>query len=211
MSISFLMTANSAFGVPWGGHPSDIGPYSHQITERAQVALLSAASPANRIVEQLSPEANPNAPLEEQLYNARAAFKLRIANVAMHLDQTWRKRFFAQLDHLLDVNEWDKRDLPVTEQSFATLLRMLLLVKPKLRPGLGATSGGNIIAAWTVSKDRLTIECLPADEVRWVVVHYLDGERETGAGQVTLTRLINVLSPYNPNRWFANDGSETPA
>src|SRR5580704_16658355 len=41
--------------------------------------------------------------LEEQLYDALAAFKVRTASVAMHLDREWRSRLFRQLDSLLAV------------------------------------------------------------------------------------------------------------
>ncbi len=93
------------------------------------------------------------APLEERLYNAQAACKIRTATVAMHLDHDWRIRFFRQLDNLMDIDNWEKDDLPVTDASFATLLRMLLFIRPKRRPGLGITNDGNIIAAWTAGKN----------------------------------------------------------
>ncbi len=141
--------------------------------------------------------------LEEQLYNARAACKLQIASVAMHLDQDWRSRFFAQLDNLLDFDEWDDKDLPVTDTSFKTLLRLLLLIRAKRRPGLGATSDGHIIAAWTAGANRLTIECLPEDQIRWIVIYHIDGERESAAGQTSIERVAEVLSPYQSKQWFS--------
>jgi hypothetical protein len=143
--------------------------------------------------------------LEERLYDARAACKIRTATVAMHLDHDWRIRFFRQLDNLMDIDNWEKDDLPVTNASFGTLLRMLLFIRPKRRPGLGITNDGNIIAAWTVGKDRLTIECRAADQVRWVVVIYDGEERESAAGEAHLPRLMDVLAPYKPQRWFADE------
>jgi hypothetical protein len=138
-----------------------------------------------------------------------AACKIKAAEVAMHLDQDWRKRLFGQLDALLDVKEWDAKDKPINIASFTTLLRMLILIKPRRRPGLGVTFDGNVIAAWTVGKDRLTIECQPDDVVQWVVLHYLDEERETAAGQTSLQRLSSVLQPYNSDHWFSYEGAKT--
>jgi hypothetical protein len=146
--------------------------------------------------------------LEERLYNARAACKIRTATVAMHLDHDWRIRFFRQLDTLMDIDNWEKDDLPVTDASFGTLLRMLLFIRSKRRPGLGITNDGNIIAAWTVGKNRLTIECRAYDQVRWVVVIYDGEERESGAGETHLPRLMHVLAPYQPQRWFADEESQ---
>lgn len=143
--------------------------------------------------------------LEERLYDARALCKIKTSEVAMHLDNEWRKRFFRQLDNLMDIDNWEEDDAPVEIASFITLLRMLTLIKPTRRPGLGSTSGGNIIAAWTIEMDRLTIECLAEDRVRWVLSRIADGVRESGAGDVPLIRLPAVLSPYDPDCWFFND------
>lgn len=142
--------------------------------------------------------------LEEQLYDAKAFCKIETSKVAMYFPDEWRNGFFAQLDNLMDIDNWEEDDIPVTKTSFSTLLRMLTLIKPTRRPGLGSTSGGNIIAAWTNETDRLTIECLPKDRVRWVLSHVVDDIRESAAGEVQLTRLQVVLSPYNPNRWLTN-------
>ncbi len=153
----------------------------------------------------------PESLLEERLYDARAACKIKTAAVAMHIDHDWRIRFFRQLDNLMDIDNWEKDDLPVKDASFATLLRMLLFIKPKRRPGLGITNDGNILAAWTVGKDRLTIEYRAADQVRWVVVIYDGEERESAAGEAYLPRLMDVLAPYKPQRWFADEESKVAA
>lgn len=142
--------------------------------------------------------------LEERLYDSRAFCKIKTSEVAMYLSDEWRKGFFSQLDNLMDIENWEEDDTPVISTSFTTLLRMLTLIKPERRPGLGSTSGGNIIAAWTTEKDRLTIECLAGDRVRWVLSRIINGVRESAAGEVQLPRLQAVLSPYSPNRWFAN-------
>jgi hypothetical protein len=142
--------------------------------------------------------------LEEQLYDAKAFCKIETSKVAMYFPNEWRKGFFSQLDNLMDIDNWEEDEKPVTKESFSTLLRMLTFIKPARRPGLGTTSSGNIIAAWTNEKDRLTIECLSKDRVRWVLSHIIDDIRESAAGEVQLTRLQVVLSPYSPNRWFTN-------
>jgi hypothetical protein len=103
---------------------------------------------------------------------------------------------------LLDAENWDSGDDVTTEASFTTLLRMVLFLGGH-RPGLGITGTGNFIATWTENGDRLTIECLPNDHVRWVLVQNLDGQRETAAGETTVPRLPEVLRPYDPpTRWF---------
>lgn len=150
-----------------------------------------------------------DAPLEEQLYDARAYGKIAMSNVAMHIEPEWRKRFFCQLDDLLDVENWEESDPPVGNASFDTLLRMFLLLRPTKRPGLGATTAGNIVATWaTKSKlqqgkyDRLTIECFPRDSVRWVLSVYNEEDVDRSVGETRLIRLKSVLEPFSPSRWF---------
>ncbi len=164
---------------------------------REQLKRLSEPSPTFGYIDHRSAKS-----IEEKLYDALAHFKIRTSQVAMHLDREWRGRFFSQLDSLLSVDDWEREDLPPTAASFATLLRMIVLLHPERRPGLGATSDGRFIAAWTNDGDRLTIECFPKDVVRWNLVATIDGERERAAAEVPVARLAQVLAPYDPSRWF---------
>lgn len=143
-------------------------------------------------------------PLAERLYDALAAAKVMTAEVAMHLDHGWRDRLFAQLDDLLDVEDWHDDDQPLLPASFRTFLRMILHQKPERRPGLGLSHQGNLIGAWTQGNDRLTLEFLPGDIIRWTLSCDMDGGRERAAGDNVVARLPEVLSPYRPDRWFAN-------
>jgi hypothetical protein len=145
--------------------------------------------------------------LNEQLYDALASFKTRTALVAMHLDRDRRDRLFKQLDNLLDFENWENDDLPPKLASFETFLRLLMLVRPDKRPGLGATYDGKLLAAWTSGSDRLTIECWPGDSVRWNLTVMIDGEVERAAAVTPLPRLAEVLRPYRPERWFNNANS----
>lgn len=141
--------------------------------------------------------------IEEQLYDALANFKIRAATIAMHLDRDSRTRLFRQLDNLLDSESWDREDLPPTLASFSTFLRLLILLRPVKRPGIGATHDGHLIAMWTSGTDRLTIECLAGDIVRWNLSVRIDEEVERAAGVTPLPRLSQVLQPYQPAQWFS--------
>ena len=121
--------------------------------------------------------------LTEELYDALASFKVRTALVAMHLDREWRVRLFRQLDSLLAIEDWEKSDVPPSLASYSTFLRMLTFLRPLRRPGLGATHDGHLIATWTTGEDRLTIECLPKDIVRWHLSVTIEGERERAAAE----------------------------
>ncbi|QOZ45521.1 hypothetical protein XH89_20055 [Bradyrhizobium sp. CCBAU 53340] len=152
----------------------------------------------------------PRTSLDERLFDVLAQFKIRTSQVAMHLNRDWRTRLFGQFDSLLNVEDWEPLDRPPTIESFATFLRLLVFLKPQRRPGLGATATGELIASWTNGNDRLTIECLPQDLVRWTVSVTINEERERAAGITPVSRLPAVLAPYGPDRWFA-DANHVPA
>lgn len=142
--------------------------------------------------------------MAERLYNALADAKVLTSKVAMHLNSEWRSRLFSQLDDLLNVEDWHDDDQPVLRTSFATFLRMVLYQNPARRPGLGVSHQGNLIGAWSAGTDRLTIEFMPNDLVRWVLSCEVDGEKERAAGETPVARLPDVLRPYSPERWFSD-------
>jgi hypothetical protein len=148
--------------------------------------------------------------LVEQLNDASANFKIKTNNFAMHFGRDWQQRFFAQLGAILDADEWDETDEIITEAAFTTLLRILLILRGKRRPGLGVGPNGSIVAAWTNGPNRLTLECRPNDEVRWIISQIVDGKRDTAAGQTTLSHLFQRLAPYNPEQWFTDERRQAP-
>lgn len=145
--------------------------------------------------------------LAEELYDSLANAKVLTARVAMHLEDDWRSRLFAQLDDLLDVDDWHEGDKPVEGSSFETFLRAIIFQGVKRRPGLGVSNRGNLIAAWTRGKDRLTLEFFPDNMVRWMLSCEIDGELERAAGETPVRRLPEVLGAYRPDRWFSYDGN----
>lgn len=168
----------------------------------------------NNIERQIAALKNPPAPssiayviqdnsIEERLFDAAAAAKILTSQVAMHLESEWRQKLFRQLDSLHDPEEWESGDLPLQQSSFATFLKAICQIKPKRRPGLGLSGGGHLIAAWITKRDRLTIEFLPSDGVRWVLSQHHADEVERFAGQTKVARLLESLAPYQPEFWFS--------
>lgn len=146
---------------------------------------------------------NPEKTLPEQLFDSVASFKTHTSQVSMHLGREWRNKLFGQLDSLLDAEEWDSRDIAPSLLSYSTLLRALLKIMPERKPGLGATSDGQIIAAWTEGGNRLTLYCLPRDQFLWTVTRYFGEKPEKAGGTTDLGRLMRVLEPYDPKIWFS--------
>ena len=146
-------------------------------------------------------------PLSRRAHSISAAFgrdsnSSSCSSVAIHL--------MAALDRLFDVDDWDA-DFSLPEaSSFATFLRLILHLHPTKRPGLGLSARGHILASWSKDRDRIVIECLANDELRWVLSQSVAGSRESAAGKNRIHRLIDLIEGYQPDRFFRN-GDETIA
>lgn len=139
---------------------------------------------------------------ERKLFAALTDAKIFTSTVAMHLDSTWRKKLFRQLDSLHDIEEWEEGEEAVRLDSFKTFLRSYLAISPKKNPGFALTREGLLIATWTEGQDRLTLEFGADDAVRWSLSCELDGSKERVAGDTWAKRLEAVLAAYQPDRWF---------
>jgi hypothetical protein len=146
--------------------------------------------------------------LQERLFDALADVKILTSQVAMHIDGEWRDRLFRQLDSLHDPAEWEDGNEPIQQSSFATFLKAMLSINPERRPGLGLSHTGHLIAAWTTDQDRLTIEFLPNDRVRWVLSRHYEGDTARFAGDTAVSRLAEGLASYHPEHWFAHAQKE---
>ena len=143
-----------------------------------------------------------NKDLAEVIFDATAHAKISTSQIAMYLEDNWRKNIFEQLDLLHDLNNWDDDLNPVNNASTQTFLRTIVNIKPKAYPGLGLSAKGNLVAAWTTGKKRLTIEFFPKDKTQWIFSQPVDGETERAAGITTVNRLFECIKPYSIDDWF---------
>ena len=176
--------------------------FSAELNEKMGQITKAVADLKNPLSPASFPSITSEVAIEERLFEATASVKILTAQVAMYMEKNWRDKLFGQIDSLHDVDEWDTDDKPVKKSSFSTFLKAILKIKPQRHPGLGLTYEGNMIAAWTVGHDRLTTEFLPRDRVQWVLSRNIDGETERAAGETTVSRLYECLTPYDPNYWF---------
>jgi hypothetical protein len=184
-----------------------VGKESTFIT-RGLKEIASNASPSSFSLSQ--PHGGARS-IDEQLYDALASAKIITSQISMHLEKLWRDRVFARLDELLSIESWDQADKVLDNSSYSTFLRTILFLKPAVQPNFGISHRGHLLADWTTGRDSLVLEFLPSDEVRWVLVRYIDGERESAAGQTPLRRISAVLEPYAPERWFTHAAGQSPA
>lgn len=166
---------------------------------------LAASTPAQSVAqrEKIDLRVEPTDPAAK-VYDRLVDLKVSTSGLAMHLDSAWRAGLFKQLDHLLDADDWDfSDDLPALA-SFRTFLRLIIALGSVPRPSLGATATGELIAVWVTGTDRLTIECMANDQVRWIVTKGTGQDRISGAGRNTAGTLMGYLKPYQPEIWFGD-------
>lgn len=140
--------------------------------------------------------------IEEQLFDALAEAKIWTSRVAMHLDSETRKRLFRQLDVLHNAEDWDQRDKTVNLESYQSLVRAIIHHSIDCRPSLALMPSGNLLAQWRDGNDKLTVEFVPGNRLRWLVQSHTEEGPERASGTSPLERLRTVLAPYGAERWF---------
>lgn len=142
--------------------------------------------------------------IEGQLSEKLTSLKKLLSAVSMYLDPQWRAEVITALERFLDYDDWeDGLALPL-DQSFAAFLRTVIYLHPTKRPALGLSAKGHFLASWSRDRDRIVIECLPRDEIRWVLSQTVDGQRESAAGLNQIHRLPDLIAGYEPDRLFQN-------
>jgi hypothetical protein len=179
-----------------------VGQYANDLL-KADLAFRRGEGllfPATRTSAQKTARAKED--LSSQLFESRAAGKIATAQIAMHLDRDWRDGFFRQLDSLLDADEWEPDDEPVTQLSYKTFLRTIVHLGATRRPGIGASEDGQLIASWRNGDDRLVIISGQNDRVRWSVRRNIDGELEVATGVTTAARLPRILESFDCEKLY---------
>lgn len=160
-------------------------------------------------VGEISPVARPVAAAMDtmqQLALARAQAKEAARKFTMLFDSDWLTGLSRQIDAMLDPDEWIEGDKPLSPDSFATLLLVLMRLRLYRRPGLGLTDDGNAVATWSRSAtDRLIVECLSNGRVRWIATAPVAGVNESGMMETTPDRLVMTLAAFNPDHWLRHE------
>lgn len=170
-----------------------------------EVNLKTDKSASSKSIEPRKIEFIPiNTSLEERLWNNCAALKIIASKYSVsHIDPIVRKQLFFQIDWLLNSEEWEESDSFANEESFKTLIKVILNSNPFKAPYLGLSDSGNLLASWINESNELELECLPNDCTRWFISCVFDGKKERVCGESpSLERLLASLTPYKNAGWF---------
>lgn len=183
--------------------PGRVNPVTGRIKDHWQGAMRLLASGAG------SPEFDaPDAAdelgsnltaLERNLRDVQSA----ISAISMHLPPGFAVGLKSQFANMLDAEEWDPRDQCIDIGAVSCFLVLLITTHAEKRPGIGTDGKGGVAAFWHSGGDRLTVTCLPSGDVTWVMSHAVaDGSKERVAGICRANRLMEILAPFDPGRWF---------
>jgi hypothetical protein len=149
-------------------------------------------------------DTRPSGTIENQLRAKLATMKQILTAVSMYFDPAWRTELIGKLERFHEAEDWEgDREFP-SERSFATFLRAIIYLRPTKRPGVGLSAQGHFLASWRRGSDRIVIEFLPNDELKWVLSQTIEGDRESGAGINQIHRLPDVIAGYEPDRFFTD-------
>lgn len=130
-------------------------------------------------------------------------FQRLIYGISMHLPKGFAVGLNNQFANMMADDAWEDDDELPSMDSLKAFLRMLFLTKATQRPGIGTNGRGSITAFWRVGENRLTIDCLPSGNTRWVLTRVnANREVERAAGECHPNRLSEVLKVYEPEVWF---------
>lgn len=140
---------------------------------------------------------------KQLLRAAKQQAKFETSKVATRIAKEWVDNLFWQLDELLDPEEWDDTEEAILSlPSWQSFLKGLFVLRPMIKPGLGLSANGNVVASWSNGSQHLDIEFKADDQVRWVLAAEIDGQTERTASRNSTFRLPETLAPYGPERWF---------
>lgn len=142
--------------------------------------------------------------VEQQLWDNRAKLKEITAQYAICLiEPKLRNKFFAQIDWLLNSEHWDEDDRLADTEAFKTLVKFILNAKPINAPYLGLSDNGNILASWINNDNKISLECMPNNNVKWFISCVFSGKKERVGGEApSLERLLAVIRPFQNAGWF---------
>lgn len=154
-----------------------------------------------------TPVANDNARTTGEELAARLKGAQReLALVSMHLSSDFREGTIRQLRKLLDPESWEEGDQHLDLNSFISFARGMAVLSPRVRPMLGLSNSGNLLAMWGSGTERLSLEHLANDELRWFVHSNGPEGRDSAAGSTTIARLAQIIAAHGMDRLVYGEG-----
>jgi hypothetical protein len=136
------------------------------------------------------------------LWETRSRIKAIAAKMGVsYLTAKVRGELYRQIDQAFDTEE----DVsPVADDdSFMTLMRIILNFQPNTAPFLNISDNGQFIATWFDGANKFRVECFKNDFTHWFISHDEEGSLERSGGEShRLLSLLRQIEPFVKMRWF---------
>ena len=165
----------------------------------------------NRIFDAAAPGrssptfANQFAPVSEDKVKRRLGeIHGDISKFSMYLPVGFSQGLNRQFANMMDEDAWEDDDELIDRSALNTFLNTLYATRTLVRPVIGTNGRGSVTAFWHSGSDFLTIDSYANGKVAWALAKTLGThEPEQAAGRSTTSRILDVLSPFDPEVWFA--------
>jgi hypothetical protein len=156
-------------------------------------------SKASSLFDQL-PVANDNPrSLADELAARLASAQRELSIVSMYLTPEFRAGAMRQLTNLLSPESWDEDDILLDVQSAKSFARAMAVLRPSVRPMLGLSPRGNLLAMWGSEASRLSFEHLPGDQIKWFAHSRMNEDHDVGSGATVITRIARIIDAHDLN------------
>ena len=136
--------------------------------------------------ETMTLSARPAETIEQTLFDALVGLKVSVSLYAMHLAPAARHNIFAQLDAIINPDDWHEGDDLPNQAAFQEFLKWLIYAKCFDWTSLGVSDEGHILVAWHSAQLRLTANFSGLGDVRWTATLHSDSGVEHAAGKSSL-------------------------
>lgn len=173
-----------------------------EIISGAQPYVRASSAPKYKSNSALNNEIHDN--IDEIIFDERAKLKIATAKKALaYLDKKFKDALFAQIDLVLNEEDWEVSDPVVDVKSFETLLKFVLNHRPAEAPSINISNSGNIIATWINDNSKVRMECFPSEHINFFSVSFLEGEKDIMIFEsITISRLIEKIKSNRELNWI---------
>jgi uncharacterized UPF0160 family protein len=140
--------------------------------------IVFEAGPTNTVTRAI-PEATDFA---ERVFNSLVALKVAVSQYAMHMSDAERHRIFAELDSVINTEDWHEEDELPKVEAFKDFLKWMIYSKYNKWISIGVSDDGDLMVAWKTTRVLLTAKFSGLSEqeaVRWTA-QIMSKKGETG-------------------------------
>lgn len=133
---------------------------------------------------------------EQKVFDALVRLKVSVSQYAMHLGREVRNKIFADLDAIINVNDWYPEDEFPGSNSFRDFLKWTVYTRRFDWSSLGVADNGDLLIAWVKGDSLLTGHFDGKGRIWWAYKKETADGAEHASGDCTLQRFSRQYDFY---------------